>query len=75
MDTIFMNFENSKTSNPHRISLSKNSIFQIKKFKKEWKIRFIIKSSHFLYMKKYKKSYTKTINLKYKVHRGMIYLN
>ena len=63
MDTIFMNSENSKPSDTHRLL-----------FKLSGKIDFvccIIKCDYLLYMKKFLKSHAKTINVKILGEHGM----
>ena len=52
MDTIFINFENSKRSEPQRLLL--NLADKIK-YKEKREIRCFIKSWYVLHMEKYKK--------------------
>ena len=70
MNTIFMNFKNSKTSDPHKLLLNLTEKINLKKSDK---ICCFIKSWHILYMKEIitiKKSHIRTINLKYQLqHR------
>ena len=56
MNSIFMNSENSKTPDPHRLLLNLTEKINVKRSDKPW---------HLLYMEKYKKSYTKIKNSKY----------
>ena len=62
MNTIFMNSKNSKTSDPHRLLLNLTD-------KIDWKgsDKYVALSN----LRIYQKSDTKTINLKYKLQRGM----
>ena len=60
MDTIFMNSENSKTLEPHRLLLNLSDKINLKSL---------------YYTLKNIKSHTKTINLKYQHQRGVINLN
>ena len=50
MDTMFMNSENSKTSDPHRLLLNLSDKINLKRSDK-----YVALSNHFIYMEKYKK--------------------
>ena len=50
MDTIFMNFENSKTSDPHRLLLNLSDKINLKTSDK-----YVALSNFLVYMEKYKK--------------------
>ena len=50
MGTIFMDSENSKTSDPHRLLLK-----LIEKINLKWSDKYVALSNHLLYMEKYKK--------------------
>ena len=50
MDTIFMNCENSKTSNPHRLLLNLSDKINLKGSDKYFAL-----SNYLLYMEKFKK--------------------
>ena len=50
INTIFMNSENSKTSDPHRLLLNLTDKIDLRR-----KDKYIALSNHFLYMEKYKK--------------------
>ena len=70
MGTIFMDSENSKTSDPHRLLLK-----LIEKINLKWSDKYVALSNHLLYMEKYKKSRIRTINLKLQLQHGMKNLN
>ena len=53
MDTMFMNSENSKTSDPHRLLLNLSDKINLKKVTKLILYQF----RHFLYMKNIKKPF------------------
>ena len=50
MDTMFMNSENSKTSDPHRLLLNLSDKINLKRSDK-----YVALSNHLIYMEKYKK--------------------
>ena len=50
INTIFMNSENSKTSDPHRLLLNLTDKIDLRR-----KDKYIALSNHLLYMEKYKK--------------------
>ena len=51
MDTIFMNLENSKTSEPHVLILKLTDKLNLRRGEKEYRF---FKSKHLLYMEKHK---------------------
>ena len=61
MDTIIVNSENRKTSNPHRLLLNLSEKINLKRNDK-----YVPLSNISIYYKwEIRKSYTKTMNLKY----------
>ena len=60
MDTIFMNSENSKTYDPNKVLLN----LKYGVLKKSYRYIGLSNLSMYYTWKKYRKSYTKTINLK-----------
>ena len=68
MDTVFMNFENSKTSDPHRLLLTLSDKINLINMLLYQTLSFTIHG-------KIQKSHTKTINLKYQLQTGMKNLN
>ena len=72
MNTIFRNSEKSKTSNPHRLLLNLSDKINLRRSDEYIALSNL---NHILYMKKYKKSCTKIINLKDNLQRGMIKLS
>ena len=71
MDTTFMNSENSKTSDPHRLLLNLSVKINLKRNDKY--IAFSNLSIYYTWKKI--KSHTKIINLKYQPRHGMKSLN
>ena len=67
MDTIFMNFENSKTSDPHRILLNLSE----KKLKRSHKYVARSNVAYIIHWKKLK-SHTNTINLNIRFNLELI---
>ena len=72
MNTILMNFKNSKMSDPHRLILSLKDKIELQR-----KDKCIALSNLSIYYtwKKNLKSHTITINLKYQLQHGMKNLN
>ena len=72
IDTIFMNFEKSETSDSHTLLITLPDVTDLKRSH-----TYIALSnfSNYYIWKDIKKSHTKTINLKYQLQRGMMYLN
>ena len=72
IDTIFMNFGNSKTSDSHTLLINLPDVTDLKRSH-----TYIALSnfSNYYIWKDIKKSHTKTINLKYQLQRGMMNLN
>ena len=74
MDTIFMNSENSKTPDPHRLLLNLSGRINLKRSDK-----YVALSNLTIYYTwkniKILKSHTKIINLKYKLQDGMKNMN
>ena len=70
IDIIFMNSENSKTSDPRRLLLNLFEKINLKRSDKE-----VMKPQDLLYIEKYKKTHTKIINFKYQLRHGMKSLN
>ena len=72
MNTIFMNYKNSKTSDPHRLLLNFTDKIYLKR-----KEKYIVLSNLSIYFtwKKHKKSHIKTTDLKYQPQYGMKNLN
>ena len=68
METIFMNSENSKTSDPHRLLFNLSDKINLKR-SNEYDAQYL------LYMEKYLKNHTKIINLKYQLPHRMKNLN
>ena len=68
MDTIFMNSENSKTSDPHRLFLNLADKINLKRSNKH--VALSNRSIYYTW-KNIKKSHSKTINLKYQPQQGM----
>ena len=62
MDTIFMNSENSKTYVPYRLLLNLSAKTNLKR---SYKYVALANLSIYYIWKKYLRSHTKTINLKY----------
>ena len=71
MDTIFMNSENSKTSDPHRLLLNISDKINLKRSDKYVAYQILAFTSHW----QIQKNHTKTINLKYLGQRRMKNLN
>ena len=71
MDTIFMNSENSKTSDPYRLLLILSDKIDLKRSTKYFALSYL---SIYYTSKNIKKSY-KTANLRYHLKRGMKNLN
>ena len=71
MDTIFMNSENSKASDPHRLLLTLSDKRNLKRSDKY----VAFSNLNIYYTWKNKKSYKKMINLKYQLRREMKSLN
>ena len=72
MNTLFMNSEISKKSDPHRLSLNLTDKIDLR-----WKDKYIALSNLSIHYKwkKIKKSYIRIINLKYQLWHGMKNLN
>ena len=71
MDTIFMNCEKRKTSDPHRLLLNLTDKINLKGNDK-----YVALSNYSkYYIQEDKNCHTKTINLKYQLQRRMINLN
>ena len=68
MDAIFMNYENSKTSDPYRLLLHLSDKIKLKRSDK-----YVVLSNLSIYYTW--KSHTKTINLKHKLQHEMKSLN
>ena len=71
MDTIFMNFENSKTSDPHRLLLNLTDKINLKRSDKY----VALSNLSIYYTWKNIKNHTKIVNLKYQLRHGMKSLN
>ena len=71
MGIVFMNSENSKTPDPHRLLL--NLVDEIN-FKKLTNM-FLYQTLTFIIQGKIYKNHTKIINLKHQLHHGMMSLN
>ena len=71
MDTIFMNSENCKTSDPHRKLLNLKHKLNLRRSNKY----VALSNLSIYYTWKNIKSHTKTINLKYQLQHGMTSLN
>ena len=65
MDTTFINFENSKTSGPHRLLFNLSNKINLKRNMLLYQILAILN------MEKYKKSHIKIINLECQLQGGM----
>ena len=66
MDTIFINSENSNTSDPHRLSVNFTDKIHLKRSDKY----VALSNLSICYTWKNIKSYTKTINSKYQLQQG-----
>ena len=71
MDTVFMNSENSKTSDPHRLLLNLTDKIDLKR--KDKYVALSNLSTYYTWTNI--KSHIKIINFKYQLHRGMKNLN
>ena len=71
LDTISTNFENSKTSDPHRLLLSLLDKTNLKRSDKY----VTLSNLSIYYLRKKIKTYTKEINLKYQFQHGTKNLN
>ena len=71
MDAIFINSKNSSNFDPHRLILNHTDTINLKRSEKY----VVYQSYYILYIKKYIKVYTKTIDLKLHLQHGMVNLN
>ena len=71
MNTTFMNSKNSKTSDPHRLLLSRSEEINLKRNDKY----VVLSNLSIYYTWKNIKNHTKIINLKYQPRHGMKSLN
>ena len=71
MDTVFMNLENSKTSEPHALILKHSDKFNLRRGEKS----IALSNLSIYYTWKNIKAYAITIILKYQSQHGMINLN
>ena len=67
MDTTFMKFENSKTSDPQRLFLNLSDKVNLKRSDKYVALSNLIQILAFTIRGKIQKSHTKKINLKYQL--------
>ena len=65
MDTIFMNYENSRTSDHHRLLINLTDKIDLTR-----KDKYVVSSNLSIYYT-WKKIHTKVINLKYQLQHGM----